>query len=385
MSVLPHQTRWGPVLALALGAAAFVTSELLPASLIGPMASGLGVSEGMAGQSMSVTALAAIFGSLFATTLIGQIDRRVIALICTALVGMAAVIVGLAQSYPLMLAGRALFGLTAGVFWAMSSTLVLRLVRPEDLARALSLIFGAVPVAMIVTVSAGGLLGEILGWRGVFLLAAALAVLCFGVQLLSLPPLPPSRGGTVAAVWRLRRRPGLFRAMLALGLIFAGKFTLFPYARPYLEREAGLGIAEIALLLLGYGLANLLGTALSSLAIARNLRLTLSLPPLAVALCVLGLLALPQVSPMAALCMALWGFSIGLIPVAWSTWTAREVSDDTENAGCLQFSTIQIAIATGVAVGGLALDLGGPRLPFLLGAVLLCAGSAVIFLRLRER
>jgi hypothetical protein len=55
----PSAPAWGAVFAIAVTVATLLTSELLPGSLLTPMASDLGLSEGMAGQAVTATALAA--------------------------------------------------------------------------------------------------------------------------------------------------------------------------------------------------------------------------------------------------------------------------------------------------------------------------------------
>ncbi|WP_333827490.1 MFS transporter [Pararhodobacter sp.] len=380
-----QRTSWGAVLALAFGAASLVTSELLPASLLSPMAQGLGVSEGMAGQAISMSAFVAIFASLFASTLTRRLDRRIVVLACTGLVALGALTVGLAPGYGVMLAGRVLFGLGLGAFWAMSVSLVLRLTLPRDVPKALSLIFGAVPVAMMISVPAGSLLGELLGWRGVFLLAAAFGALCLLLQTLTLPPLPAKHGGNIAGIYALRRHKGLALAMAALFCTFAGKFSLFAYIRPLLEQYGGFGIADISSVLLVFGAANFIGTAISSWMIVRNLKMTLAVPPVLVALCAIGFLLGEPTFGLYCGLMAAWGFSVGFIPVAWTTWVTRELGHDAENAGCMQFAIMQSAIATGVLCGGFLIDLGGPQLPFLFGAALLTMAGLLVALCLRAK
>lgn len=51
---------WRAVYALALGVFGLIVAEFLPASLLTPMAASLNVSEGMAGQAVTATALIAL-------------------------------------------------------------------------------------------------------------------------------------------------------------------------------------------------------------------------------------------------------------------------------------------------------------------------------------
>ncbi|MGM1329498.1 MFS transporter, partial [Klebsiella michiganensis] len=59
---------WSAVFAVAFCVACLITVEFLPVSLLTPMAQDLGISEGVAGQSVTTTAFVAMFASLFITS-----------------------------------------------------------------------------------------------------------------------------------------------------------------------------------------------------------------------------------------------------------------------------------------------------------------------------
>ena len=58
-AVAPAKPAWRAVYSLGLGVFGLITAEFLPASLLTPMAASLGVTEGMAGQAVTATALVA--------------------------------------------------------------------------------------------------------------------------------------------------------------------------------------------------------------------------------------------------------------------------------------------------------------------------------------
>ena len=60
-----------------LSVASLIIAELLPASLLTPMARDPGISKGLAGQSVTVTALPALVASLLTSKAIHGFDRRV--------------------------------------------------------------------------------------------------------------------------------------------------------------------------------------------------------------------------------------------------------------------------------------------------------------------
>src|SRR5689334_18805190 len=67
---------WGAVLALTLCVSTLIASEFMPVSILTPIASDLHVTEGAAGQAISVSGLFAVLTSLTLSSLAGGIDRR---------------------------------------------------------------------------------------------------------------------------------------------------------------------------------------------------------------------------------------------------------------------------------------------------------------------
>lgn len=71
---------WGAVLAMSLGAFALVASEFMPVSLLTPIAADLHITEGQAGQAISVSGAFAVLTSLFISALAKGINRKTLLL-----------------------------------------------------------------------------------------------------------------------------------------------------------------------------------------------------------------------------------------------------------------------------------------------------------------
>jgi MFS transporter, DHA1 family, purine ribonucleoside efflux pump len=352
-----------------------LTAEFLPISLLTPMAYGLGISTGLAGQSMSAVAFAAMISGLFITTLARDIDRRSLFLGFTTALAVSCAIVAVSPTFSGILAGRFLLGLALGAFWAMSTSLVMRLARPEDISKALSAVFAGVSVSMVIAAPAGSLLERSVGWRGVFAIAAALGIGCTLWQHISLPSLPASdRRSTIVDVLRLLGRPGIAMAMVAMSSVFAGQFAFFTFVRPLYEVRGEVGASEISTMFIILGLSNLAGTSMCSFVLRSRLRASLLIAPIIMALAGLSALS-AQSAPVALISISVWGLSMGCVPVSWSTWVAAYLSDDVENAGGLQIALIQIANVTGASVGGLTYDSIGVAGPVLTSVAFLASGA----------
>jgi predicted MFS family arabinose efflux permease len=74
----PEKGSWLAVYSLTLGVFGLITAEFLPASLLTPMAASLRISEGLAGQAVTATAVAAFVGALLAAVVTRGVDRRIV-------------------------------------------------------------------------------------------------------------------------------------------------------------------------------------------------------------------------------------------------------------------------------------------------------------------
>ena len=376
---------WGAVFSLTLGVFALVTAEFLPASLLTPMAATLGVTEGLAGQAVTATAAVAMVTSLLIATLTRNIDRRRVLLAFSVLLIASNLLVAYAPSLAAVLAGRVLLGIAIGGFWTMSAATAMRLVPEAMVPRALSLMFSGVSLATIAAAPLGSYFGALIGWRQVFVLAVGLGVLALLWQLATLPRMPPKGGTSLRTLIDVLQRPGMGRGMLACLLVFTGHFAFFTYLRPFLEGVTGMGINGLSAILLGFGVANFLGTSLASILLERSLRLTLLAMPLLMALIGFALVMLGRVPVAHAVLVSLWGMAFGAVPVAWSTWITRTVPDEAESGGGLIVAAVQLAITLGAAAGGAIFDMSGAKGVFAASALILVAATLLISLGLRTR
>ncbi len=207
---------WSAVFAVAFCVACLITVEFLPVSLLTPMAQDLGISEGLAGQSVTMTAFVAMFSSLFITHIIGRTDRRYVVMMFAVLLTLSCLLVSFANSFALLLLGRACLGLALGGFWAMSASLTIRLVPMRVVPKALSVIFGAVSIALVIAAPLGSFLGGIIGWRNVFNGAALMGALCIVWVIKALPSLPGEAAHQQQNMFSLMKRPGVLAGMSAI-------------------------------------------------------------------------------------------------------------------------------------------------------------------------
>jgi predicted MFS family arabinose efflux permease len=370
-----RRSAWGAVFSMTLCVFVLIASEFMPVSLLTPIAVGLGVSEGNTGQAISISGIFAVFTSLFIAGLTRHLDRRLVVLGLTILLMLSGVVVTFAPSYPVLMLGRAMLGISIGGFWSMSTSIVMRLVEDDQVPKALALLNAGSAVAATISAPLGSLLGSYIGWRGAFFLVVPVGLLALVWQWISLPTLPPRGDRASLNVFRLLKRPPVALGMVAILLLFMGQFALFTYLRPFLEQVTQLGIESLSLALLLMGLAGAAGTWVVSRLLNHRLFSILIAIPFFMAGIALTMIVLGEKQIPVFLSLVGWGFLGTAAPVGWGTWLSRILADDAEAGGGLQVAVIQLAITAGASLGGLLFDAAGWQSTFALSAALLCGSS----------
>ncbi|MCO5148450.1 MULTISPECIES: MFS transporter [unclassified Shinella] len=365
------QAAWGAVFSMALCVAVLIASEFMPVSLLTPIASDLGITEGQAGQAISVSGIFAVATSLVIASLVRHIDRKRLLLSFSLLLVLSGLIVTFAPTYTVLMIGRALLGIAIGGFWSMSTAIIMRLVPEEAVPRALAMVNAGNAIAATVSAPLASLLGDHLGWRGAFLLVVPLALLALVWQWIGMPSLPPRGRKGPGNVFRLLKRRQVALGMTAMFLLFMGQFALFTYLRPFLETVTGVGISALSAILLLMGLAAVAGTWAVGHLLRSRLDSIVIVIPLVMALLAGSLILFGSVPPAVTALLVGWGFFGTAAPVGWGTWLSRTLRDDAEAGGGLQVAIIQLAITLGAAVGGIVFDGFGWWSAFALAAVLL--------------
>lgn len=384
-STAPAKAAWPAVWSLGLGVFGLITAEFLPASLLTPMANSLNISEGTAGQAVTATALVALVSGLLITAATRNIDRRWVLIFFSLVQALSSVLVAWAPSFDLLLVGRLLLGVALGGFWAMSTATAMRLVPAAHVPKALAIIYSSVSMATVVAAPLGSFLGNLIGWRAVFMLTALPGVLALLWQLWVLPTMKPQNVSSLHTLVRVLKRPGVVAGLLSTILIFSGHFAFFTYLRPFLENVAGAGVQAVSLILLAFGVVNFIGTSLAGYFISRSLRHTLALAPGLMGVLALLLTLFGHLTLLDGVLVALWGLAFGMVPVGWSTWLASTVPDEAESAGGLLVASIQLAISAGAAGGGIIFDLNGATGVFTGSTLLLLAAMATVLLAVKIR
>lgn len=367
---------WLAILALAIGCFTFVSAEMLPIGLLGPIADGIHVSVGTAGLLVTGFALVVAIAAGPLTVLTGTIDRKwltvLLMLVCLGGNALAAV----ATNFTVLLIARLIVALAIGVFWSIGTAIAVRLVPAHQAVKATSVVLGGLAVAAVLGVPFGTLLGQYAGWHAAFAALSGLSLLVALAAMLLLPALPPQSSGSLSAIVKAFKHGPMRLVFYATALMMTGHFLAYTYITLYLQTVAGIPASWISYLLLVYGVAGVIGNFAIGSAMAKSLRATL-LSILVILTLSLLLLWLFGSSRWAAIAILLpWGFCYAALPVLLQTWVFRSAQEtgDSEAALSLFVVAFNAAIAAGAWLGGVVLDnLGASPIALIAAVIVLLA------------
>jgi predicted MFS family arabinose efflux permease len=336
---------------LTAGALAMGTGSLVVAGVLAPLATELGVSTALAGQLITVYAIAFAIGAPLSALLLARWCRRRVLLLGLSLFGVASIMGALAPSFGWLLASRVLAGLGAAIFTPNATAVAASLVPPEQRGRAIATVFGGFTLASVFGVPLGTWLGLHVGWRetlGVVVVLTVLATLLVVWRIRGRIELPPADLRSWITIGRDRQA---LRMLATTGLAIAGTYTVFSYVGPFLASRGEIRADGVAALLMLFGAAGVVGNAASGSLIDRLGARRMVLANLVLVAAGLLLLTLPG-APLAATLagLVLWGGGVFAVN---SAQQARLVAHAPALSGALLPANASV-LYVGQALGGAA-------------------------------
>lgn len=355
---------------LALSMAGFIAilTETLPAGLLGHIASGLQVSEAMAGQLVTAYALGSLLAAIPLVTLTQGWRRRRVLMLAVLGFGVFNTVTAVSEHYPLTLAARFMCGVAAGLAWGVIAGYARRMVSVSQQGRAMAVAMIGAPLALSLGVPAGTWLGDLLGWRSTFVLVSLATLVLMGWVLLSVPDFDGLPAGRRAAIGQVLATPGVSAVLAVIFTWVLAHNVLYTYIVPFLQAGGMAGSTGPVLLL--FGCAALVGIGVVGVLIDRHLRRLVlgSLVGFGVASVLLGLATGAPL--LVYFSVALWGLSFGGAGTLLQTASADAAGEGADVAQSMIVTVWNLAIAVAGLVGGVLLSHWGVQsFPWLLLAL----------------
>jgi YNFM family putative membrane transporter len=382
-----------PIVVLSMASFASVATMRAGDPLLPQVAREFGVSAGEASIIATAFALAYGFCQLAYGILGDRFGKYRLVTLATLASALTVASAGFAGSLGALGAARLVGGATAAAIVPLSMAFIGDHVPYEQRQTVLARFLTGTILGIVAGQVFGGVLGELVGWRAVFLLLGGLFIVIgalLAVELHSSRVPPPLLTGSISAASLIQRCAALLRrpwtrivlaTVCAEAFFFYGAFT---YVGAYLHDVFGLGYARVGLLLGCMGLGGLL-YALT----VRPLVSTLGERGLALSggfAITVGFAAV-AISPLmlVAPAMILLGLGIHMLHNTLQT-NATQMAPEARGLAVSTFANVLfMGQAAGVWLGGFVIDRAGFAPVFALAGAALLALGVVFALLLRSR
>jgi DHA1 family inner membrane transport protein len=374
--------RYGPaVLALAMGGFAIGTTEFMAMGLLPQIAEGVDVSIPTAGHLISAYALGVVIGAPVLAFLGARLPRRGLLVALMVTYAGANALSAMAGSFGLLLVARFLCGVPHGAFFGVASLVAAGLAPRGREGRAVATVMIGLSFANVVGVPAATWLGQAVGWRAAFWVAAGLAVVTAALVTVFLPAFPGDAAATGRRELQLFAEPQAWLTLLAGAIGFGGMFALYSYIAEVVTNVGGLPESAVPVFLLAFGLGMVAGTWVAGALADWSVFRALLGSSLAMALLLLLYAALAPAGWWALIPAFLVAVASSVLVVNLQLRLMSVAGDSQTLGAAMNHSSLNIGNALGAWLGGLVIAAGwGYRAPALVGVVLALAGLVVLLL-----
>nr|WP_313811273.1 MFS transporter [Glutamicibacter sp.] len=369
------------IIALAMGGFGIGVTEFSMMGLLQEGATDLGVTNSQMGLMISAYAIGVVIGAPVLTALAAKMPRKRAVLLLMAFFTVANLSSAFAPDYGTMLVTRFLAGLPHGAYFGLAGVLAGSLVPASMRGRAIAWVMLGLSVANVAGVPLVTKLGQMVGWRSMFVSVAAVGLLTLILIAVFVPWHRAEPGASMRRELSALKNVQVWMAM-ATGIVgFGGFFAVYSYISPTLTDETGLDISAVPFALGLYGLGMVAGSLIGGRLADWSVFGAIKLSNFIMIIAMLIFAAVTSwVVPTLIMVFILGSVGSLLVP-SLQTLLMDSAPHAQSLAASLNHSALNVANAVGAALGAAVISAGfGYRAPSIVGAILAALGLLLAWL-----
>lgn len=258
------------VFILTAGVFGIINTEMGVIGILPLIAEHFHVTVPEAGWTVSIFALVVAISAPIMPLLFSGINRKKVMLLALGVFTLSNIISMLTSNFTLLLIARALPAFLHPVYVSMAFTVAAASVSKEKAPKAVAKVFIGVSAGMVLGVPVTSYIASEVSFTMGMMFFTVVNALVFVATLLFVPSMPVKEKLSYGAQLNVLKKKIIWYSIMAVTLINGALFGFFSYMSDYLRTVTEVSYSVISILLMIYGLANIIGNVIAGKQLATN-------------------------------------------------------------------------------------------------------------------
>lgn len=366
---------------LTLGVFAIINTEMGVIGILSLIADNFHVSISKAGLLVSLFALAVAISGPIMPLLFSGINRKKIMLFVLGIFLLGNIVSVFTSSFTILLIARVIPAFFHPVYCSLAFTVASASVSEEEASKAVAKVFMGVSAGMVLGVPVASFIASTTSLGIAMSFFAVVNALSFIVTFIFVPSMPVNERLSYGAQLSVLKKSIIWLSIIAVILMNGAVFGVYSYLAEYLKVVTNAPAKMISVMLLIYGVANIIGNIVAGKLLSKNaikfvVYLLFALGVVYIILFLMGKFTVPM-----ALITLVWGIMGGAganINQYWITSAAQEAPDF---ANGLFLTSANLGTTIGASVCGIFISGIGTQYVILGGFLFLILSIVAVLIR----
>lgn len=251
------------ILLLTIGVFGILNTEMGIVGILPLIAEQFNVSVPTAGWLVSGFALVVAFAGPTMPLLFSKVNRKTVMLLALGIFTVSNVISMFATNFTVLLLARIIPAAFHPIYVSMAMTVAGTSVPPEQSAKAVSRVFIGVSAGMVLGVPVTSFIATETSFMMAMLFFAAVNALVFIATIFVVPSMPVKETLSYGKQLGVLKKPIMIFSILIVVFLNGAIFGFYSYLSDFLGNITEISVRTISLVLLFYGLANIVGNVIA--------------------------------------------------------------------------------------------------------------------------
>ena len=366
---------------LAVGVFGIINTEMGIIGILPSLASYFDVSVSTAGLLVSLFALAIAFAGPTMPLIFSSMNRKHVMILVLSIFIIGNVISVFTTQFSVVLIARVIPAFFHPLYVAMALSVAGSSVSEQEAPKAISKVFIGVSAGMVLGVPIVSFIAEAISIQAAMSFFAIVNIFSLIATIYFVPSIPVTEKLTYGSQLKILTKGITWISILAVLFINAAIFGVYSYLAEYLGTVTNMSSNLISVMLLIYGIANIVGNIIAGKLLADKPIVTVTAFPIALIALYLIFYPLAEMTIPTAIIILFWGILAGIGANINQYWIMSAAPQAPDFANGLFLTSVNLGTTIGTSISGIIITSLGTQEILFVGVISLIISMVFIVIR----